>query len=153
MADRARLEAALAHQRQSAETYLADLEALVRIPSVGFSGFPPEEVKRSAEATAALLSKRGLENVEVLTVEGTHPYVYGDWLHAGLTEMPSQIALLGAAHAQQTLEAGFTTVRVVGTGNFSDVALRNAINAGWIPGPRIVAAGVSFTDSQLRAGT
>ena len=68
----------------------------------------------------------------------------GDWQHAGLTEMPSQLALLGAAHAQQTLEAGFTTVRVVGTGNFGDIALRNAINAGWIPGPRILGAGVSF---------
>ena len=68
----------------------------------------------------------------------------GDWQHAGLTEMPSQLALLGAAHAQQTLEAGFTTVRVVGTAHFGDIALRNAINAGWIPGPRIVAAGISF---------
>jgi len=68
----------------------------------------------------------------------------GDWQHAGLTELPSQLALLGAAHAQQTLEAGFTTVRVVGTAHFGDVALRNAINAGWIPGPRIVAAGISF---------
>ena len=68
----------------------------------------------------------------------------GDWQHAGLTEMSSQLALLGAAHAQQTLEAGFTTVRVVGTAHFGDVALRNAINAGWIPGPRIVAAGISF---------
>jgi imidazolonepropionase-like amidohydrolase len=68
----------------------------------------------------------------------------GDWQHAGLTEMPSQLALLGAAHAQQTLEAGFTTVRVVGTANFGDIALRNAINAGWIPGPRILGAGISF---------
>ena len=68
----------------------------------------------------------------------------GDWQHSRLTEMPSQLALLGAAHAQQTLEAGFTTVRVVGTANFGDVALRNAINAGWVAGPRIVAAGISF---------
>ena len=68
----------------------------------------------------------------------------GDWQHSRLTEMPSQLALLGAAHAQQTLEAGFTTVRVVGTANFGDVALRNAINAGWIAGPRIVAAGIAF---------
>jgi len=68
----------------------------------------------------------------------------GDWQHAGLTDMPSQLALLGAAHAQQTLEAGFTTVRVVGTAHFGDIALRNAINAGWIPGPRIVGAGISF---------
>jgi len=68
----------------------------------------------------------------------------GGWQHSRLTEMPSQLALLGAAHAQQTLEAGFTTVRVVGSAAYGDVALRNAINAGWIPGPRIVAAGVSF---------
>ncbi len=74
----------------------------------------------------------------------SHTIGDGDWQHAGLTEMPSQLALLGAAHAHQTLEAGFTTVRVVGTGNFSDIALRNAINAGWIPGPRILGAGVSF---------
>ena len=74
----------------------------------------------------------------------SHTIGDGDWQHAGLTEMPSQLALLGAAHAQQTLEAGFTTVRVVGTGSFSDIALRNAINAGWIPGPRILGAGVSF---------
>ena len=68
----------------------------------------------------------------------------GDWQHSRLTEMPSQLALLGAAHAQQTLEAGFTTVRVVGSVHFGDLALRNAITAGWIPGPRIVGAGVSF---------
>lgn len=74
----------------------------------------------------------------------SHTIGDGDWQHAGLTEMPSQLALLGAAHAQQDLEAGFTTLRVVGSGNFSDIALRNAINAGWIAGPRLVAAGVSF---------
>jgi imidazolonepropionase-like amidohydrolase len=68
----------------------------------------------------------------------------GDWQHSRLTEMPSQLALLGAAHAQQTLEAGFTTVRVVGSVHFGDLALRNAIAAGWTPGPRIVGAGVSF---------
>jgi imidazolonepropionase-like amidohydrolase len=68
----------------------------------------------------------------------------GDWQHSILTEMPSQLALLGAAHAQETLEAGFTTVRVVGSAHFGDIALRNAINAGWIPGPRIIGAGISF---------
>jgi imidazolonepropionase-like amidohydrolase len=68
----------------------------------------------------------------------------GDWQHAGLTDLPGQLALLGAAHAQQTLEAGFTTVRVVGTGHFNDIALRNAISSGWIPGPRILGAGTSF---------
>src|SRR5258705_3225249 len=74
----------------------------------------------------------------------SHTIGDGDWQHAGLTELPSQIALLGAAHAQQTLEAGFTPVRVVGSANFGDVALRDAIKAGWIQGQRIGAAGISF---------
>ena len=38
----------------------------------------------------------------------------GDWQHSGITELPSELVLLGAAHAQQTLEAGFTMVRIVG---------------------------------------
>ena len=68
----------------------------------------------------------------------------GDWQHSLLTNSPAQLALIGAAHAQQTLEAGFTTVRVVGSAHMGDLALRNAINAGWLPGPRIVGAGISF---------
>jgi imidazolonepropionase-like amidohydrolase len=68
----------------------------------------------------------------------------GDWQHSTLVESPAQLALLGAAHAQQTLEAGFTTVRNVGAPRLGDIALRNAINNGWLPGPRIVGAGISF---------
>ncbi|MGH7547909.1 MAG: amidohydrolase family protein [Gemmatimonadales bacterium] len=68
----------------------------------------------------------------------------GDWQHADLVESPAKHALLGAAHAQQTLEAGFTTVRNVGAGAFTDLALRDAIAAGWLPGPRILGAGSSF---------
>ena len=68
----------------------------------------------------------------------------GDWQHQELVETSAQRALLGAAHAQQTLEAGFTTVRNVGADEFTDLSLRNAINAGWLPGPRILGAGISF---------
>ncbi|MBI5067173.1 MAG: M20/M25/M40 family metallo-hydrolase [Deltaproteobacteria bacterium] len=73
-----KLDSALAHHQQNAGQYLADLEELVRIPSVSFAGFPAEEVGRSAEAVKRLLEKRGLENVEILTVDGAHPYVYGE---------------------------------------------------------------------------
>jgi acetylornithine deacetylase/succinyl-diaminopimelate desuccinylase-like protein len=55
----------------------------MRIPSVSAGGFPAAEVRRSAEATAALLREAGLENVRLLEMPGQHPYVYGDWLHAG----------------------------------------------------------------------
>jgi imidazolonepropionase-like amidohydrolase len=48
--------------------------------------------------------------------------------------------IIGATNAKATLEAGFTTVRNVGSQNFDDVGLRQAIDAGYVPGPRIVTA-------------
>jgi imidazolonepropionase-like amidohydrolase len=47
---------------------------------------------------------------------------------------------VGVANAKKTLDAGFTTVRNVGSSNFDDVALEQAIDGGWLPGPRIVPA-------------
>ena len=47
---------------------------------------------------------------------------------------------VGVGNAKKTLDAGFTTVRNVGSGNFEDVALEQAIDGGWIDGPRIVPA-------------
>jgi len=53
---------------------------------------------------------------------------------------PAERALLGAKTGREDLEAGITTVRDVGnSGVNGDVALRNAINRGWVSGPRIVA--------------
>jgi len=49
--------------------------------------------------------------------------------------------LSGARNARVTLEAGFTTVRNVGADGFGDVALRDAINAGDVPGPRMLVSG------------
>jgi imidazolonepropionase-like amidohydrolase len=48
--------------------------------------------------------------------------------------------VLGTRHAKDTLEAGFTTVRNVGADFYADVGLREAIDAGFVPGPRIVTA-------------
>jgi imidazolonepropionase-like amidohydrolase len=48
--------------------------------------------------------------------------------------------VVGVANARRTLEAGFTTVRNVGSANFDDVALKQGIEQGYIPGPRIVPA-------------
>ncbi len=47
---------------------------------------------------------------------------------------------VGVANARKTLDAGFTTVRNVGSGNFDDVGLKQAVERGLIPGPRIVPA-------------
>ncbi len=63
-----------------------------------------------------------------------------------LLHSAAEIALLGAKHAKQTLEAGFTSVRDVGTFRaFGDVAVRDAIDAGWVEGPRMVVAGAYLT--------
>ncbi len=76
------LAAALRHVDARAGEALARLAYLVRIPSVSAEGFPASEVRRSAEATAALLDDAGLENVTLVELPGHHPYVYADWLHA-----------------------------------------------------------------------
>jgi imidazolonepropionase-like amidohydrolase len=57
-----------------------------------------------------------------------------------MTSIPRQ-ALIGARNAKVTLEAGFTSVRNLHALGYSDIALRDAIDAGDVPGPRISASG------------
>jgi imidazolonepropionase-like amidohydrolase len=56
-------------------------------------------------------------------------------------DTPFQSAFAGVINARKTLEAGFTTVRDVGSAPFLAVDLRNSINEGFVVGPRIVASG------------
>jgi imidazolonepropionase-like amidohydrolase len=58
----------------------------------------------------------------------------------GLAQTPAETALRATKYLRVTLDAGFTTVRNLGASDFVDVALRNAIAAGAIVGPRILAA-------------
>ncbi len=53
---------------------------------------------------------------------------------------PIDVAVTAHVYARRTLDAGFTTVRDVGAGEFIDVALRNAINRGDVAGPRMQVA-------------
>src|ERR1022692_874028 len=57
---------------------------------------------------------------------------------------PIDVAVTAHVYAKRTLEAGFTTLRVVGSPEYVDVALRNAIDAGKIPGPRLEVAGLAI---------
>lgn len=61
----------------------AELEELVRIPSISALADHADHVRRSAEVTAELLRDAGLEHVEVLEADGMQPAVTGAWLHAG----------------------------------------------------------------------
>jgi len=77
--------------------------------------------------------------------------------HTHLTGSPYQLgpvgyhtsyprsALIGAHSARVTLEAGFTTVRNVGAGGYADMALRDAILASDVPGPRMLVSGPALS--------
>jgi imidazolonepropionase-like amidohydrolase len=72
-----------------------------------------------------------------------YPYNITDWDTQVLRESDAYRTVRATVHARQTLLAGFTTVRDLGTegAGYADVALKRAINEGIIPGPRMVVAG------------
>jgi imidazolonepropionase-like amidohydrolase len=64
---------------------------------------------------------------------------YHDWFNR-IMRFPAEQALYGAHYAKATLEAGITTVRDLGSTDYLALGLRNAINTGQIPGPRMLVA-------------
>jgi len=72
-----------------------------------------------------------------------YPYNITDWDTQVLKETDSYRTARATVHAKNTLMAGFTTARDLGTegAGYSDVALKRAINEGIIPGPRLMVAG------------
>jgi len=73
-----------------------------------------------------------------------HTHVTGDPQHSGYAGLGISVprsAVAGAKNARLTLRAGFTTIRNVGAAGFSDVAVRDGVNAGEIEGPRMLVSG------------
>ena len=73
-----------------------------------------------------------------------HVHLTGVPENSGYRELGVSLAreaLYGATNASRTLQAGFASARNVGAGGFSDVALREAIDAGELPGPRLLVSG------------
>ena len=77
-----------------------------------------------------------------VTGESTDNWALG--LVADLRRTVPEQAIRSTAFARRTLDAGFTTIRNVGAGESVDLGLRNAIEAGVVPGPRILVAGNSL---------
>jgi imidazolonepropionase-like amidohydrolase len=77
----------------------------------------------------------GLIDAHVHLVGGEELTPYED-----LTQTTARAAIEGVKNARKTLLAGFTTVRDLGSRDFADVALRDAIAAGSVPGPRMLVA-------------
>jgi len=76
-----------------------------------------------------------------------HTHVVGNldnYYFARYFQSPHRATIGGVVNAEKTLMAGFTTIRNVGAGDYADIALRNAINAGEIPGPRMAVSGPSL---------
>ena len=109
-----------------------------RIREVG----PSPTVAGHAPSGARIID---LSNVTVLPgLIDCHTHLTFEPQHTGYSALgisTPREALYGAKNARVTLEAGFTTVRNVGANGYSDIALRDAINAGDVPGPRIDASG------------
>lgn len=73
-----------------------------------------------------------------------HTHVVGHLsksFYDGYFQSPHRAVIGGVVNAEKTLMAGFTVIRNVGADDYQDVALRNAINAGEIPGPRMAVSG------------
>lgn len=72
-----------------------------------------------------------------------HPYNETDWNDQVLKESPVERAIRGSVHARNSLRAGITTMRDLGSegAGYADVYLKKAIEEGIIPGPRLLVAG------------
>jgi imidazolonepropionase-like amidohydrolase len=76
-----------------------------------------------------------------------HTHIVGNLANnffAGYFQSPHRATVGGVVNAKKTLMAGFTTIRNVGASDYMDVAIRNAINDGEIPGPRMAVSGPSL---------
>ena len=97
--------------------------------------------KGNDAASATVDASRGFCLPGLLDV---HDHLTADPTHAGYASLGLSVprtTITGAKNARITLQAGFTTIRNVGAEGYSDVALRDGINAGEIPGPRLFVSG------------
>jgi imidazolonepropionase-like amidohydrolase len=105
-----------------------------RITAVGVQG----EVAEPAGAERVAVKGTLLPGLIDMHVHLTSSPLYGGYTYLEFTD--SFWTILAARHAADTLQAGFTTVRNVGSEGYADVGLMQAIDAGFVPGPRVVPA-------------
>jgi imidazolonepropionase-like amidohydrolase len=105
-----------------------------RISAVGAQGDPVPDGARRVDLPGRTLLP-GLIDM--------HVHLTGDPRYSGyrgLEFTDGFWTVVGVANAKRTLEAGFTTVRNVGSADYADVAIKQGIEQGLVPGPRIVPA-------------
>lgn len=108
-----------------------------KIQAVGADVKIPDNAQVIDLGDATLLP--GFIDAHVHLSQESGPHWYHDWFDS-IMRFPAEQALYGAHYARATLEAGVTTVRDLGSTDYIALGLRNAINAGMIPGPRMLVA-------------
>ncbi|MEA3161575.1 MAG: hypothetical protein QOD95_3123, partial [Gammaproteobacteria bacterium] len=105
-----------------------------RIAAVGVQGSAPPAGARRVDLPGMTLLP-GLIDMHTHLTSDPH---FSGYRHLQFTD--NFWTVVGVANAKKTLEAGFTTVRNVGSANYDDVAIKQGIEQGMVPGPRIVPA-------------
>jgi imidazolonepropionase-like amidohydrolase len=108
-----------------------------KIQAVGRGAALPADAQVIDLGDATLLP--GFIDAHVHLEDEAGPNWYLDFYHS-IMRFPAEQSLYGAHYAKLTLEAGFTTVRDVGSTDYVALGLRNAIAAGVIPGPRMLVS-------------
>jgi imidazolonepropionase-like amidohydrolase len=108
-----------------------------KILAVGDDAKIPENAQVIDLGDATLLP--GFIDAHVHLSQESSPDWYHDWFDS-MMRFPAEQALYGAHYAKVTLEAGVTTARDLGSSDYVALGMRNAINAGVIPGPRMLVS-------------
>lgn len=108
-----------------------------RITAAGSNVAIPPNAKVIDLGDATLLP--GFVDAHVHLTEEASDNWYLDFFQTVMRQ-PAEQALLATTYARKTIDAGFTTVRNVGASDYVDVGLRNAINSGWVIGPRMLVS-------------
>ncbi len=108
-----------------------------KIQAVGSNAQIPADAQVIDLGDATLLP--GFIDAHVHLSEASSRNWFSDFYN-DVTRFPAEQALYGAHYAKVTLEAGVTSVRDVGSTDYLALALRNAIRAGMIPGPRMLVS-------------
>jgi imidazolonepropionase-like amidohydrolase len=103
---------------------------------------PADEILKSPPAGARVIDLGDVTLLPGLIDCHTHVVSQPENYYVDLfRRSPIDVAITAHVYARRTLEAGFTTIRNVGAREFIDIALRDAINAGKVPGPRMLVSG------------
>jgi imidazolonepropionase-like amidohydrolase len=120
-----------------------DAEVLVRDGRIVAVAHGGHKVAAAADARHIDLGDRTL----LPGLIDMHVHIDSDPTYSGYTGLQFNDrfwSALAVAQAQATLDAGFTTIRNLGADAWNDIGLRQAIDAGKVPGPRVVGAGYAF---------